>query len=122
MRHFLTLLLFVPMLAHANPLVEERYCGAPQRNPDGSIHRRSAVIAVYRHEHPCPVTGKITGACPGWAINHVVPLACGGCDAVSNMMWMRNDVKKIVDGYERKINAATPPYPDTDACVNKVLP
>jgi hypothetical protein len=38
------------------------------------------------------------------------------------MMWMRNDVKKVVDGYERKINAATPPYPDTDACVNKVLP
>jgi hypothetical protein len=40
MRYFLTLLLFVPVLAHPNPLVEERYCGAPQRNPDGSTHRR----------------------------------------------------------------------------------
>jgi hypothetical protein len=33
---------------------------------------------------------------------------------------MRNDVKRIVDSYEREINALNPPIDDTAACVNKV--
>jgi len=105
-----------------NPLIEYRYSGAPVRNADGSIKRSSSVIAAYRKVHPCPSTGLRTGACPNWALNHVVPLACGGYDAVSNLVWMRLDAKKIVDGYERKMSAATPPYPDTAACVNVVMP
>jgi Dioxygenase len=34
--------------------------------------------------HPCPATGLTRGPCPGCVKDHVVPLACGGPDAVSN--------------------------------------
>lgn len=70
------------------PLVEQRYCGVPPRDADGSLHRRSDVLTAFQHAHPCPSTGSITGACPGWSKDHVIPLACGGCDAVSNLQWL----------------------------------
>lgn len=103
-------------------LVECRYSGPPKRTSSGLILRRNDVMAAYKKAHPCPSTGKTIGACPGWAMNHVVPLACGGVDAVWNLQWMRIDVKHMVDAYERKINAATPPIEDTAACVNVGLP
>lgn len=127
--YFLTLLLLLVMLLAGtaataqSALTETRYCGAPRRDANGVIIRRADVIYAYRKIHPCPATGKLgMGACADWALNHPVSLACGGCDAVSNLIWMRADAKKIVDGYERKIMASTPPQPDTAACVNQVLP
>jgi hypothetical protein len=87
-------------------LEEQRYCGAPRRATDGSIYRRSDTIAAFKKSHPCPVNGHTTGACPGWAIDHVIPLACGGCDAVSNMQWLPNSLKSTTTGkdrFERKI-------------------
>ena len=113
--------------ATIDPLAETRYCGAPVRNADGSIHRNSTVLTRFQKVHPCPSTGLATGACPGWAKNHVIPLACGGCDAVSNMVWEPVDIKACagahcVDRYERKISAATPPLPDTAACINVIVP
>lgn len=109
------------------PLVETRYCGAPVRNADGSIRRRSDVLAEFQRLHPCPSTGLKSGACPGWQKNHVVPLACGGCDGVSNLVWLPTDIKTCtgphcVDRYERKISASTPPQPDTPACANVIVP
>ena len=118
----------VPRCAQAaDALAETRYCGAPARAADGSIRRRSDVLAAFQRAHPCPSTGLTTGACPGWSKNHVVPLACGGCDAVANLQWLPNDVKSAagahaVDRFERKINASTPPQPDTGACVNQIVP
>ena len=110
-------------LSQPTALTETRYCGAPRRDASGSIIRRADVIAAYKKVHPCPSTSLYgPGACKGWALNHDKPLACGGCDSVSNLSYMRNDAKAIVDSYERKINAAKPPYPDTAACVNRVLP
>ena len=109
--------------AQTSPLVESRYCGAPKRDASGRIVRRADVIYAYRKAHPCPSTGALgVGACPSWALNHTVPLACGGCDSVSNLSFMRTDAKKLVDSYERKIGASTPPQPDTAACVNQVIP
>lgn len=104
-----------------DPLVEHRYCGPPRRNASGEIIRRADVLAAYQRQHPCPATGQPRGACPGWAKNHVIPLACGGCDAVWNLTWMRVDAKRLVDSYERKISAATPPVDDTDKCVNQLV-
>ncbi|MEY8688479.1 MAG: hypothetical protein AB9M53_01190 [Leptothrix sp. (in: b-proteobacteria)] len=110
-----------------DPLTEYRYCGAPRRNPDGSIHRSAAVLAAFQRIHPCPSTGKTTGACPGWQMNHDRSLACGGCDAVSNLSWLPVDTKTCTgphctDRYERSINALVPPIADTAACTNKVIP
>jgi hypothetical protein len=86
---------------------ELRYCGIPARDEDGSISRSSAVIAEFKRIHPCPVDWKTSGACKGWAIDHVIPLACGGCDAVSNMQWLPNGIKSQAvigkDRFERRI-------------------
>lgn len=90
----------------ADPFVELRQCGPPARDADGTIHRSSAVIAAFRQLHPCPRTGRKTGACPRWAINHIIPLAKGGCDSVINMMWLPVEIKSCsspycVDRWER---------------------
>lgn len=117
-------------LAHAatDPaLIETRYCGTPKRNAQGSITRRADVLSAFRREHPCPATGKTTGACPGWEMNHVVPLACGGCDVVSNLDWMPDSIKTCADPhcrdrFERQVYAASQPIPGTSACKNTLVP
>lgn len=112
--------------AHADNLIDTRYCGSPTRNIDGTIIRSRMVVRKFQALHPCPSTGKTAGACPGWAINHTIPLACGGCDAVSNMDWMPNEIKNCAepwcrDRWERKVYANNPPFSDTDNCVNTVV-
>lgn len=73
----------------AQPTAETRYCRvAPVRDSTGTIVRSRAVIAAFKRAHPCPANGARVGACPGWAIDHVIPLVCGGCDHVSNMQWL----------------------------------
>lgn len=104
-----------------SPLEELRYCGTPARDANGRILRSSAVIAAFKAIHPCPSTGKRTGACPGWTMDHVIPLACGGCDAVWNMQWLPNDQKRTKDAhakdrYERRIYGHNPPFPGTENC------
>ena len=121
------LLLLAALPVRADPLVETRYCGAPVRLADGTIRRRADVLAAFQRLHPCPSTGLRTGACPGWQKNHGLPLACGGCDAVSNISWIPVSIKTCadphcVDRYERKISASTPPQPDTPACVPALVP
>lgn len=105
-------------------LIEDRYEGSPTRDANGVITRRSDVIRAYWSQHVCPSTGLYKAPCPGWALNHVLPRACGGKDWVNNLIAMREDVKRIVDSYERKISAAKYPFPDTAACppLTKPLP
>jgi hypothetical protein len=52
-----------------------------------SEHRSRAVAREFQREHPCPSTGLASVPCPGYWRDHIVPLACGGPDAVSNMQW-----------------------------------
>lgn len=89
-----------------DPKAEVRYCGPPARDADGTIHRSSAVLYAFRKMHPCPATGRTTGACPRWQMNHIWPLDSGGCDAVSNLMWLPVEIKTCsqdwcVDRWER---------------------
>ena len=72
----------------AGQLDETRFCGPPSRDANGRIIRSSIVITAFKKIHPCPSTGLSTGACPGWAVDHILPLKCGGCDSVSNMAYM----------------------------------
>lgn len=82
-----------PAPAALDPLTEYRHCGPPERNADGTIKRRRDVLRAYKKLYPCPATGLSTGVCPGWSINHVIPLASGGCDAVYNLDWMPDAIK-----------------------------
>ena len=95
--------------AAASAPVDPRYCVAqPARTASGSIMRSRVVLREFRAVHPCPATGKSTGACPGWAIDPVIPLACGGCDAVINLQWLPDVAKSssaptAKDRFERRI-------------------
>ena len=53
------------------------------------------------HKHPCPSTGRTSWACPGYVVDHVKPLACGGADAASNMQWQTVAEGKAKDKWER---------------------
>ena len=46
------------------------------------------VEAQFRAANPCPVTGQAQGACTGYVIDRVIPLACGGADHPDNMRWI----------------------------------
>ncbi len=67
----------------------------------GRIHRSRAVRDAFEREHPCPATGKRSGACPGYVVDHVKPLACGGADDPSNMTWQTAADGKAKDKWER---------------------
>lgn len=52
---------------------------------EARIERDRAQVRAFRSENPCPVTGASKGPCPGYVIDHIKALACGGADAYSNM-------------------------------------
>lgn len=103
-----------------------RYCGSPVRELDGSIKRSTAELNLFKLVHQCPSTGKTAGPCPGWAIDHVIPLACGGCDLIHNMQWLPDQIKSTSspyskDRWERRVYAAPVPYPSNGQCVNETI-
>ena len=67
-----------------------------------SEHRSRAVAREFQREHPCPSTGLPSGACPGYWKVHIVPLACGGPDAVSNLQWQTIADARAKDAWKRK--------------------
>lgn len=73
-----------------------------QRDSHGRIHRSAAAKDTFKRQHPCPSTGRQSGACPGYVIDHVKPLANGGADAPSNMQWQTKADAKAKDKWERK--------------------
>jgi hypothetical protein len=89
-------------------LIDYRYVGVVERNKDGSTKRSTKVIAAFKRMWACPATGKHSGSCKGWAIDHIVPLDCGGVDAVWNMQWLPNEIKSAKgpfskDHFERRV-------------------
>lgn len=97
-------------------LVETRYSFPIVRDANGVIVRSTAVTREFQKIHPCPSTGLTYGPCAGWQKQHVLPLACGGKDMVSNMMWAPLEIKTCkewycLDRFERKIYGK---YPNTN--------
>ena len=73
------------------------FAAAKPRTP-----RSASAKAAFKRQQPCPSTGKAQGACPGWVIDHVTPLACGGADAPYNMQWQTVAQAKAKDRIERR--------------------
>jgi hypothetical protein len=48
-------------------------------------------------------TGLTTGACTGFTKDHILPLACGGPNAVSNMQWQTIAAAKAKNRWERRV-------------------
>lgn len=59
--------------------------------------------AEFLKQHPCPVTGKSRGACPGFVVDHVTPLCAGGADAPINMQWQTVGEAKEKDKEEHAL-------------------
>lgn len=68
---------------------------------NGKIKRSTAAKDAFKHQHPCPSNGHSSGSCPGYVIDHVNPLECGGADAPSNMQWQTVASGKAKDKTER---------------------
>ena len=113
MRRTFTFLAVMAVIANCSaqqldPMIEYRYTGVVVRDAVGNTQRSPQVIAAFRKQWPCPATGAQFGACKGWAIDHVVPLDCGGVDAVYNMQWLPDQIKSArgqfsKDHFERRI-------------------
>ena len=65
-------------------------------------YRSQTVKHEFQRLHPCPSTGRTTGACPGYIKDHIRALDCGGPDAPSNMQWQTVAEAKAKDKWERK--------------------
>jgi hypothetical protein len=63
-------------------------------------YRSREVTREFQREHPCPSTGRTSGACPGYRKDHIVPLGCGGPEAVSNLQWQTIAAAKVKDRWE----------------------
>jgi hypothetical protein len=63
--------------------------------------RRASAKRSFQASNPCPATGKTTGSCHGYVIDHKTPLACGGADVPSNMQWQTTAEAKLKDKTER---------------------
>ena len=71
-----------------------------QRDSHGRIKRSGTAKSAFKKSHPCPSTGKSSGACPGYVIDHVAPLKRGGKDAPENMQWQTKEAAKLKDRTE----------------------
>ncbi|MEY2632215.1 MAG: hypothetical protein RIR00_869 [Pseudomonadota bacterium] len=69
-----------------------------------SAERSRAARAEFQRLHPCPANGERRGPCPGWWVDHVIPLQCGGPDEAANMQWQTEQEaheKDKTEGYCR---------------------
>jgi len=63
--------------------------------------RSSTAVAEFKRLHPCPANGATKGKCPGYIVDHVIPLCAGGADAPSNMQWQTVPDAKAKDRDEQ---------------------
>lgn len=91
--------ILVPLSA---PVVALHGCAGGEAVAPAKIERSAAARRAFQRLMPCPATGRTRGACPGWVVDHVVPLACGGADAPANMQWQTREAARAKDRWERR--------------------
>lgn len=62
--------------------------------------RSAAERTAFHRSNPCPSTGKLHGKCPGYVVDHIVPLCAGGADHQINMQWQELAASKAKDKLE----------------------
>jgi hypothetical protein len=84
----------------ANHAHMSRKAAGVARDKNGHIARSSTAREHFMKQHPCPSTGKTSGACPDYVVDHVVALKHGGKDDPNNMQWQTIQAAKIKDRTE----------------------
>jgi hypothetical protein len=69
---------------------------------NASYARSKAALRAFVKEQACPATGAHRLPCPGYVIDHIKALACGGADDPSNMQWQTREEAKAKDRWELK--------------------
>lgn len=72
--------------------------------------RSKKMRAEFVRQHPCPASGVSSGACPGYVVDHIIPLSLYGADHPDNMQWQTVEAAKRKDvlereSYQRRIKA-----------------
>jgi hypothetical protein len=70
------------------------------RDEHGRIARSESARDAFLREHPCPCTGRTSGPCPGYVVDHIRALKHGGADSPSNMQWQTVEAAKAKDRIE----------------------
>lgn len=65
--------------------------------------RSSTARTTFVKINPCPATGLPKQPCPGYIIDHVIPLCAGGEDYPGNMQWQTIEDAKVKDREERRM-------------------
>jgi hypothetical protein len=78
----------------------KNYAQGVQRDIRGHIKRSAKARARFKKKHPCPSTGKTSGSCPGYIVDHKKPLKRGGADDPSNMQWQTQLAARAKDKWE----------------------
>jgi hypothetical protein len=62
-------------------------CNNCVRDLSGLTPGNPAPVRTFRSTHPCPTTGSVKGACPGYVVMHAKALNRGGSDIPKNLRW-----------------------------------
>ena len=104
---FLTILLIsTRLLADTGP----RYCGIDDISRDSKhvIIMSKAEYNRFRSWWKYPSSMEFVGPCVDWSVDHIVPIAVGGCDRAENMQWLKLEIKSCSgvdckDRWERNV-------------------
>ena len=79
---------------------EPRDQARAQRGRTVPTARSSASRREFQRRKACPSTGRTSGACAGYVVDHIIPLKRGGLDAPNNMQWQTIAEAKAKDRVE----------------------
>jgi hypothetical protein len=65
--------------------------------------RSRTLRAEFQRLHPCPGTGAPRGPCPGYQVDHIEALVCGGRDELRNLQWLATGPHKEKTRVEVKL-------------------
>lgn len=83
-----------------SPHAGNKATAGAKRDAHGKLSRSTQQKNAFKKSHPCPSTGKSTGSCPGYVVDHKVALKRGGADVPQNMQWQTKQAAKAKDKVE----------------------